>query len=73
MRRAIVIVLATAFFQALVWSGALAQEAGRITGTVADDAGQPLPGASVTVDGTGRSAISGQNGAFVVKIGRAHV
>ncbi|MGH7574603.1 MAG: SusC/RagA family TonB-linked outer membrane protein [Longimicrobiales bacterium] len=66
MRRAIVIVLATAFFQALVWSAALAQEAGRITGTVADDAGQPLPGASVTVDGTGRSAISGQNGAFVV-------
>ena len=36
----------------------------RVTGTVADDAGAPLPGATIEVEGTGQRFVVGEDGAF---------
>jgi TonB-linked SusC/RagA family outer membrane protein len=43
-----------------------AQDAGQIQGTVTTEAGRPLPGATVTVVGVGRSATSGPDGSYAI-------
>ena len=39
-----------------------------ITGTVTDDSGSPLPGASVVVKGTTRGVITDSNGKFSISV-----
>lgn len=61
-RAALVFVLAL-----LVPSGAWAQQqAGRIVGTITGDTGEPLLGATVTIEGTDHNAITGENGRFAI-------
>ena len=43
-----------------------AQATGRITGAVTSDQGAPIPGAQVTVEGSGLGAITGENGRYTI-------
>ncbi|MEF8939080.1 MAG: TonB-dependent receptor [Salinivenus sp.] len=61
-------IFAALFLSALPLVGpAHAQSTGAVTGRVVDaEAGRPLPGVNVVVDGTGRGASTGPEGRFVV-------
>src|SRR5262245_35325694 len=70
MKSKLLLRLGIVFALALVPSFLLAQaETGRIVGTVADQSGGRLPGASVSLKSTGtgasRNAVTDTNGAFV--------
>ena len=47
---------------------ASAQEKKTVTGTIKDNAGNPLVGATVVEKGTNNSAITGDNGTFTIKV-----
>ncbi|HET9984961.1 MAG TPA: TonB-dependent receptor, partial [Longimicrobiales bacterium] len=51
---------------ALLLPAAARAQSGRIAGTVTDKAGQPVPGASVVVLGTGYGTLSKADGAFLI-------
>ena len=40
----------------------------KVTGTIIDDMGEPLPGASVRIKGTDTGAISGMDGTFEIPV-----
>jgi TonB-dependent starch-binding outer membrane protein SusC len=49
------------------WAGPVeARQAGTVTGSVVSQAGQPIPGAFVTLEGTGRTTLSNARGAFTL-------
>ena len=51
----------------VVWTGMLfAQTAGKVSGTVADESGQPLAGANVSVVGTSFGGASDENGTYYI-------
>ncbi len=52
---------------------AVVQEQKKVTGTVADAEGNPLPGATVTIQGTTRGVITDPNGYFTIDVVPADV
>lgn len=49
------------------------QQAQKITGTVTDEKGESIIGASIKVKGSNTGTITNLDGEFTLKIGRAHV
>jgi TonB-linked SusC/RagA family outer membrane protein len=54
------------FFGAIVFSAALAQT--RVTGTVTDETGFPLPGVSIVVDGTTKGVSTDFDGVYAIDV-----
>ena len=52
---------------------AAVQEQKKVTGTVADEKGDPLPGATVTIQGTTRGVITDPNGYFTIDVNSTDV
>ncbi len=59
--------LVVSLMLALLAAGPLAAQSGTLQGTVSDSAGQTLPNASVTVEGSGLRATTGANGGYEVR------
>ena len=59
----------TAVLAGLLCGNAFAQQpAGTVSGTVRDEAGQPLPGATVLVQGTSNGTMTDASGAYTLKV-----
>jgi len=63
-KRKIVLLLAFLLFS---WASAMAQEK-TVTGKVTDESGNPIFGATIAVKGTTIGTISGENGAYTIRI-----
>ena len=63
-KRKIVLLLALMLFS---WAAAIAQEK-TVTGKVTDESGNPIFGATIAVKGTTIGTISGENGAYTIRI-----